>query len=252
VFDAPSVYLEILSELGAVGLLLLAVALVGIAGGAARRARGRERAVYAAVIAIVAAWALGAGLDWEWEMPAVTIPVFVLGGAALARSGELVRAWRPHPLLRVGLVAVLLLLVVTPARVAVSQAHLDRAVDALADGNCSQAVPAATQAHRAAPDRAEPLQVEALCAIRDGQGEKAATLIQQALDRDPWSWRLRLDLALARAVSGEDPRPAWFLARQLNPQGLEIKRMGEIFGSTPRRRWPEVARTVQMPFPRSD
>jgi hypothetical protein len=39
---------------------------------------------------VLVAWAIHAGLDWTWEMPAVTLQALLLGGAAVAWSE------RPH------------------------------------------------------------------------------------------------------------------------------------------------------------
>jgi hypothetical protein len=39
-------------------------------------------------VAVAIAWALHAGIDWDWEMPAVTLPVLVLVGVLLAASRE--------------------------------------------------------------------------------------------------------------------------------------------------------------------
>ena len=50
------------------------------------RARGPDRPVYAAVFAVLLAWAVHAGVDWDWQMPVVTIVFFSLGGFVLARS----------------------------------------------------------------------------------------------------------------------------------------------------------------------
>ena len=71
--DAHSLYLETAAELGLVGLVLLALFVAGAAG-TARRA-GREGA---AASAALAAYALHAGLDWDWEMPALTLLALVL------------------------------------------------------------------------------------------------------------------------------------------------------------------------------
>ena len=78
--DVHSLYLETATELGLVGLALLAVFLAG-AGGVAARARSEAGAVAALV-----AYALHTGLDWDWEMPAVTLLAVVLL-ASLAVSG---------------------------------------------------------------------------------------------------------------------------------------------------------------------
>jgi O-Antigen ligase len=79
--DAHSLYLETPSELGLVGLALL-LALVGSVAVAARRALPR----CAGPVAALAAFALHAGVDWDWELPALTLVALVLAGLVLARS----------------------------------------------------------------------------------------------------------------------------------------------------------------------
>src|SRR5947209_4273788 len=74
-----------MDELGIVGLVLLLVVTISVLVRSALRARGPDRALHAAVFALLLAWALAAGIDWDWEMPVVTIVFFVVGGFALAR-----------------------------------------------------------------------------------------------------------------------------------------------------------------------
>jgi len=83
--DAHSLYLETAAELGVVGLGLLALWLAGIVG-AARDARGRVPAATVGPIAALALWAVHAGVDWDWEMPAVTLVAIVLAGLLCALS----------------------------------------------------------------------------------------------------------------------------------------------------------------------
>jgi O-Antigen ligase len=83
--DAHSLYLETAAELGLVGLLLL----LGFMGGVAAAAVALYRLDAAAATgpaAALAAWALHAGLDWNWEMPAVTLQALLLGAATVAWS----------------------------------------------------------------------------------------------------------------------------------------------------------------------
>jgi hypothetical protein len=79
--DAHSLYLETAAELGLVGLAALALLLGGVVA-AARRGG----AVLAAPTAALGAWALHAGVDWDWEMPALTLVAVVLAGLVLATS----------------------------------------------------------------------------------------------------------------------------------------------------------------------
>ena len=73
--DAHSFYLQAFAELGVVGLLL-AVALVAVPLGLAVW-RG-----LAAPAAGLAVFALHAGIDWDWQLPAVTIAALALAAAA--------------------------------------------------------------------------------------------------------------------------------------------------------------------------
>jgi hypothetical protein len=81
--DAHSLYLETLAELGVVGLALLALVFTGV--GAGTRAAWRAEPLAAAgPAAALVAYALHAGLDWHWELPAVTLPALVLAAALSA------------------------------------------------------------------------------------------------------------------------------------------------------------------------
>jgi hypothetical protein len=87
--DAHSLYLETAAELGLVGLALLATVLVAVAL-AARRALRLAPAAAAGPAAVIALWAFHAGIDWDWEMPTVTLLGLAFAGAilALADGGE--------------------------------------------------------------------------------------------------------------------------------------------------------------------
>ncbi len=82
--DAHSLYVETLSELGPVGLVLV-FALVAIPLVAALRRRGDPLAVTAAAAFVV--FAAHAGIDWDWEMPVVTLAGLGCAGALLAGRG---------------------------------------------------------------------------------------------------------------------------------------------------------------------
>ena len=76
--DAHSLYIETLTELGLPGLALL-FCFLGAGGVALVRAREPGWAAASAV------WALHAAVDWDWEMPALTL-VFLLLAATAAGS----------------------------------------------------------------------------------------------------------------------------------------------------------------------
>jgi hypothetical protein len=80
--DAHSLYLETAAELGLVGLLALAVMVGGWAVAAVRAGPALPGAA-----AALAAYALHAGLDWDWELPALTLVALALAGRLIA-AGE--------------------------------------------------------------------------------------------------------------------------------------------------------------------
>ncbi len=93
--DAHSLYLETAAELGIVGLAFLAMFLVGMAVSVLRLYR-IDHSAAAGLAAGLSVWAFHAGLDWDWEMPAVTLPALLLAAAAVAGS-ESSRPFQPAP-----------------------------------------------------------------------------------------------------------------------------------------------------------
>jgi O-Antigen ligase len=81
--DAHSLELQTLAELGLVGLALLAAFLAGV-GIAARAAHRVAPGAAAGPIAGCVVWLAHSPLDWDWEMPAVTLIALVLAGSLLA------------------------------------------------------------------------------------------------------------------------------------------------------------------------
>ena len=84
--DAHSLYIETLAELGLVGALLLA-AFAGCVSLGIRRAwrAAPDDPLLAASSAVLAAFAVHAGVDWDWEIPAVTLPALLLAAAIVQR-----------------------------------------------------------------------------------------------------------------------------------------------------------------------
>jgi O-Antigen ligase len=81
--DAHSLELQTLGELGLVGLALLLAFLGGVAL-AARRAIRAAPALAAGPIAAAVTYIAHSPLDWDWQMPAVTLIAIVLGGLLIA------------------------------------------------------------------------------------------------------------------------------------------------------------------------
>jgi hypothetical protein len=83
--DAHSLPLETLAELGLVGLALLLV-LVGAVAVGARDAFRANAALAAGPAAVVATWFVHAAIDWDWEMPALTLVAIACAGALLSAA----------------------------------------------------------------------------------------------------------------------------------------------------------------------
>lgn len=246
--DAHSLYLETLDELGVGGLALLLIAIVTVLARVAARARGSGRSLYAAVLAVLLAWTLHAGVDWDWEMPVVTLVFFSLGGLALGRrlktaavgtSSEVAHdpsrqeaddslqvprmRLRGPVLARVAVGLALIPLGVLPAYVWLSQRRLDDANYAFSLGDCRGASLSALSSISILGDRAEPYEVLSYCDSRLGDNTAALAAIDKAVSLDSHNWNYRYDKALMLAAAGHDPRSAVNRALSLNPRETLIQ-----------------------------
>ena len=82
---AHSLYVETLAELGIVGFAFLLAFLVGV-GMAAARAWRIAPARAAGPAAALVLWATHSAIDWDWEMPALTLVAIVLAGMLVATA----------------------------------------------------------------------------------------------------------------------------------------------------------------------
>jgi hypothetical protein len=253
VIDAHSLYLEVLGELGVVGLLFVGGALVAIGIGLARRARGEQRSAHALLLALGAVWAIHAGVDWDWEMPAVTLWLFALAGLALSGprgegEGPAIAEYVPRPPVRILGALAMVALAVVPAAIWVSQSRLDSAVAEFGRGECDAAIASARGSLDAIPMRAEPNEVIAYCGLRLGQEALAVEAMELAVERDPDSWEAHSGLALVRAFSGIDPISELEEAQRLNPREQSVEEaIRGMRGQSPQE-WERLARTASLPF----
>jgi O-antigen ligase len=87
--DAHSLELQTLAELGVVGAALLLSVLAGIALAARRSLRAATATAPAATAGLIAAlvtYLAHSPLDWDWQMPAVTLIATALAGAVIAAA----------------------------------------------------------------------------------------------------------------------------------------------------------------------
>jgi hypothetical protein len=214
--DAHNLYLETLAELGPVGLAALLLALVTPLV-AARRATAEPvaRSALAAYVALL----LHAVIDWDWELPAVTLCTILLG-VALVRSGDGGASRRMDAAARVALgIAATLLGVVALAAHAGNGATAE-ANDALDRGDAATARREADRARRFAPWAAEPWQLRGEAEVAAGQLEPGRRDLRRATREDPRSWSAWL--ALGQATMGSERADALARARKLNPFAPEL------------------------------
>jgi O-antigen ligase len=254
VLDAHSLYMETLDELGIVGFVLLLTAIVAILVAAATRCRGPDRPLYAALFAALLAWAIHAGVDWDWEMPVLTVVFFALGGIALsapwAGSAESREAAGPtlvpYPRVLIGLGC--LLLAVAPTYVWLSQRKLDAARSAFAHGQCAAATHDAMDSISIVAIRPEPYEILSYCDARRGLPGLSVAAIQRALALDPHNWNYWYSLAVMRAAAGLDPRGAAREALVLDPLEPLTQDAWQTFSSGGRRHWEHQGMAIANQF----
>jgi O-antigen ligase len=254
VTDAHSLYIETLGELGLPGLVLLLLVLGTLIVVLVRRLAGAERPLYAVCLALVVGWAVHAGVDWDWELPAVSLWVFALAGIVLARrrvAEERARSRTSLPV-RIGVAAGCVALAVTPALVAFSQLRLNQSVDAFRRGDCQRAIDAGLSSASILSIRPEPYEIVSYCDVRLKANRLGRRAIDRAVERDPHNWEFHYARAIVRGATGADPRREARVAFRLNPRspltGDAVKR----FRRSNRRDWRRLALSAPLNFAQTD
>lgn len=213
VVNVHNLYLETLAELGPVGLgvLVLALCLPLVAAVKARRWPLASLALGAYV-----AFLVHAAVDWDWQMPAVTLAALFCGAALLvsARQSRLLRlatcpAWRWSALALTLVLAALVFVALRGNRaVAASEAAATRF-------NWNTAAADARTATEWAPWSSRAWQLLGEIEIDQGKFSAARTTLRKAVGKDPADWTIWLDLA--NATTGREHKKALDQARKLNP-----------------------------------
>lgn len=219
--DAHNLYLETLAQLGLPGLaILLALLAVPVAGAW----RARRHPLAAAVFGAYVAYLVHTGIDWDWEIPAVTLPALVCGVALIAaRPDGSGRRWELSSRSRVLGVGVVLALAAFSMIGLAGNRALDHAAGDVSFGDFRAAAEDAETAMRWAPWSAEAHQL--LGRARSGLGEDdlARASLLQATRMSPDDWQSWYDLGLAS--KGREQRRAFVRAATLNPREADIERL---------------------------
>jgi O-Antigen ligase len=244
--NAHSLYLQAMAELGVIGLALLLILLGAVFVGLAMRARGSRRSIYGALLAAGVVWALHAGVDWDWEMPVVTLGFFAAAGAALSpRAGTYRPGWVPSQNSRMVLGLLCLATLATPVLIIGSQSRVEDAEHALYASDCARAGSSALSSIGWLDVRPEPYEILGLCDVERGLPRLGVAAMRQAVRRDPGSWETYYTLAIAQASAGIDPRPAAERALRMNPQERLTQEAVREFNSASPSEWVNRAAIVR-------
>jgi hypothetical protein len=234
--NAHSLYLETLGELGIVGFLLLLGILAAAAVGIARRIKRRDERdlLVPALTGAFAAYVLLAGIDWMWQLPAVTGVAFVLLGLLVGPAvGQTMRPRvvqdsvrepatppRRRLTLRVAALALGWLVVCAQALPLFAQLKISDSQAASRSEDVSSALTAARAARALEPWAASPYLQLALVQEQAGDVRAALASIGRAIHRDHTDWRLWLVDARLQMKAGrpDEARASVARIRTLHPR----------------------------------
>lgn len=230
VHDAHSLYLESFAELGAVGGILV-LALVGsllwFGFAAWRDAAEPQRERNAAMLAAMLAFAIGAAVDWFWEIPGLGallfLPAGVLVAARCAQIAADPRREGPSEGRRFGLTVTAVALAWIAAIALVGPLLVEREIDssqaAAARGDIPSAIDHARTARSIEPFAASPYVQLGLLAEQQGENEAAAAYFGDAIAREDRNWQWYYLRSRVEHEGGNEAAALADLrrARKLNP-----------------------------------
>jgi hypothetical protein len=222
--DAHSLYLELLAELGVVGLALLLAALLVPVWAAIS---ARRHPVVPAAFGAYAAYLVHAGVDWDWELPAVTLTAVFVGAALLVAARDSAAA----PLSRrkrTGALAVTLGVIVVAFVGLAGSTALSKSARAARAGDWRASIDSAERAQAWAPWSPDAPKRIGDAELALGRASRARASYRTAIAHAPNDWSLWFDLA--RASRGLEQRRALARAAELNPLSPEIEQFRKELG----------------------
>jgi len=222
--NAHSLPLEVLGELGIVGLLLLLTGL-GAAAVAAFRSRrhGQDPSVVVATAFVVAAVMLAqAAVDWSWYFGAQAAPMLALLGSAAGPAALGTRPARTAARVAVAIAAGLLAALALPTFVS-ERLTLEAGRSWRAD--TPDAYSKLDTAADLNPYTDVPLLLKSAIAARRGDDDVAVAAAREAIARAPENWRGHLLAAEALRDDSAAARAAIERADALNPTNPEVNRI---------------------------
>jgi tetratricopeptide (TPR) repeat protein len=216
--DAHNLYLETLAEVGPVGLgLLLLTLLVPLV--AVRRARSSP--LVAVACGAYVAFLLHAAVDWDWEMPAVTLTGLFCAIVLLAagRRDREPRALRSA--VRIGGVAAVAGLFAFALIALLGNSAVSASSKSADGGHYARAESQAHDAMSFVPWSAEPWRRLGEAQALSGNLADARVSFRRAIEKDRRDWTLWYELALASR--GAERQRALAQASRLNPRDTRLQ-----------------------------
>ena len=217
VHDAHNLYLETLAELGPVGLILLLVVL-GTPLAALRRARSSPLAAIAC--ATFVAFLVHAAIDWDWEMPAITLAALFCGLALLAAARREDVPRPVHSRVRVTALAITAVLGAFVVFTLLGNGAISASSKSTNSGHLSRAESQARRAMTFAPWSPEPWRRLGEAQSVAGNLAAARASFRKAIAKDSGDWTLWYELALAS--QGAERQRALARGLRLNPLSPEL------------------------------
>jgi O-antigen ligase len=225
--DAHSIYLQAFAELGVIGgvlVLAMVLFLLWVGFGAWRAASGWRRELYAALFGVALAFAVGAAIDWFWQVAAVAALFFLASGVLVAARCSQLAAGDRGERRRYGVAIAGLAIAWIVALALIGPLLVDRELDssqsALVGGNYASATSHAETARSIEPWAASPYEQLALVAETEGDYALAQDRLDQAISREKDNWLLYYLRARVQSKAGDDPAASKSLheALRLNPE----------------------------------
>jgi hypothetical protein len=190
--DAHSLYVETLAELGPLGLTLLVILLLTpLAAGL----RARAHPIVPGAVGAYVAYLVHTGVDWDWELPAVTLAAFMCGTAILLAARTFSRRALLPSWVRWSVTGGVLLAAAFATLALAGNASLSRSETAREHGRFEVAAVDARHAHKLMPWSPAPWQALGRAQLAAGYPADAAASFRRALSHDPGDWQLWYELA---------------------------------------------------------
>ncbi len=216
--DAHNLWLEMLGELGIAGfVLILLVFGTGFVAALSRlRRAGPAQPLVAGLTGVLAAFVLGAAIDWMWELTIVGLVAVValgmlVGFATLPHDGDEQQQQPVAPgargdvrarALRTAAVAVALAAVMCVTVPMLAQERIERSQAAAQAGDVPKALDSADDARSLEPWASSPYVQLALIEEQAGNLGRANRHIKDALERDSRDWSTWLVAARIQTKAG--------------------------------------------------